>query len=1187
LTGVNFTATLTQVTLTYIPGTGGQITGDNPQTINCGSDGTAVTAVANSGYTFDKWSDGKTVNPRIDANVTSSLTVTAVFKQNSATALASSKNPSNVGEEVTFTATVTGGGVTPTGSVQFYDNGVAMGEPVTLSGGGVATYATSSLSGGVHNITAEYLGDGNYDPSTGTVTQTVNQAPPEAPVVTKQPSSQTKTYGDTATFTADASGTPEPTVQWQVSKDNGTTWTDITGATSKTLEIQPDVSMNGYQYRAVFTNDKGTATSNAATLTVNKAAAKVTLAADPSPACGNRLTVLTATVNSPGVITGDVAFYDNSVLIGTVTVMNGKAVFNAVTMAPGTHTLKAVYAGDANHLGATEDITLIVDLPPAITTQPQPVTIDEFNTATLKVTVSGTGTLSYQWYEGKSGVVSKPVGKDSPSFTTPALEETTLYWVQVSNHCGSANSDRAMVTVNSTRISGGVGFCSSAGVGEDGPDRSGAGAAAILMLFGALAFVSRRFSFRRIALIAAVALAAAAWQASDASAAQGSVRGGLDLQEFVPAVGGDWNYFSVDSGMTLKHLSPSAGIWFDFSGRLMKMTVDRSGAGKAYNIVQNDVEANVQAALGLGSFFQLGLNIPVTLYQQVGDGVKDVLPGFSLSPQVLGDISIIPKFKLYGKKKGFRIALLGILTVPTGNVKNLTGNGGVTFALKAAPEYVFNDRWRLALNAGYVFRSAENFYNVQVGNEVTFGLAGSCTALHKKQHILNVVLELLGRANGASNVDTSVNNTGAEVLAGLKYHNGYHMVAVGGGPGLVQGYGTPNYRVFASYVFTWEKPIPPPPTGSLAFAPADGGAVSTGAPGGAVAPAPGGASRVLLNVPQTISAVPDQDYKFKEWRSTGNATIADPSSPTTAVVLSGDSTVTPVFEKATGSLAFGSAEGGTTKPGEASKVLLNAPQTITAVPAPGYKFTGWTSTGNATIADPSAATTTAVLTGDSTVTPAFEKLPPSTGSLAFGSAEGGTMTPATGTASVVPFNVPQTITAVPADGYRFKGWTTTGNATIADPTAATTTVLLTGDSTVTPVFEKLPPVVVETRNVKVTEDKMEIKGTIFFDTGKSVIQKKSYPLLDEIATVLNDNPRIKLVSIEGHTDGQGNRKSNVTLSQNRAKAVMDYLIKKGKVDKSRLQFKGFGPDKPIADNKTKAGREKNRRVEFLILDFAK
>ena len=103
---------------------------------------------------------------------------------------------------------------------------------------------------------------------------------------------------------------------------------------------------------------------------------------------------------------------------------------------------------------------------------------------------------------------------------------------------------------------------------------------------------------------------------------------------------------------------------------------------------------------------------------------------------------------------------------------------------------------------------------------------------------------------------------------------------------------------------------------------------------------------------------------------------------------------------------------------------------------------------------------------------------------------------------------------------------------------------------------------------------------IEFETGKATIKKKSYPLLDKIAETFIENANY-IIEVQGHTDNTGKDEVNKKLSQTRANAVMDYLVKKG-VEAERMTAVGYGPDKPIADNKTKEGRQKNRRVEFII-----
>ena len=109
-----------------------------------------------------------------------------------------------------------------------------------------------------------------------------------------------------------------------------------------------------------------------------------------------------------------------------------------------------------------------------------------------------------------------------------------------------------------------------------------------------------------------------------------------------------------------------------------------------------------------------------------------------------------------------------------------------------------------------------------------------------------------------------------------------------------------------------------------------------------------------------------------------------------------------------------------------------------------------------------------------------------------------------------------------------------------------------------------------------------ILDKVFFDTNKATIKPVSFGLLDQVAQILRGHSELK-VEIQGHTDAQGDMDHNIQLSKERAESVRTYLIKKG-VDPARMISGGYGPTVPIADNKTKAGREANRRVEFHILE---
>ena len=104
---------------------------------------------------------------------------------------------------------------------------------------------------------------------------------------------------------------------------------------------------------------------------------------------------------------------------------------------------------------------------------------------------------------------------------------------------------------------------------------------------------------------------------------------------------------------------------------------------------------------------------------------------------------------------------------------------------------------------------------------------------------------------------------------------------------------------------------------------------------------------------------------------------------------------------------------------------------------------------------------------------------------------------------------------------------------------------------------------------------------IFFDTGKSTIKPKSKTALDSAVATLKKYPSVR-VEISGHTDSTGSREFNLELSRRRAEAVEDYLVSHG-VEATRVETRGAGPDEPIADNKSKAGKAKNRRIEFKLI----
>ncbi len=152
-------------------------------------------------------------------------------------------------------------------------------------------------------------------------------------------------------------------------------------------------------------------------------------------------------------------------------------------------------------------------------------------------------------------------------------------------------------------------------------------------------------------------------------------------------------------------------------------------------------------------------------------------------------------------------------------------------------------------------------------------------------------------------------------------------------------------------------------------------------------------------------------------------------------------------------------------------------------------------------------------------------------------------------------------------------------------------VLLTGCSALMPAAKQEPFPTMEVKatrpppgpdRVVLTDSNVAIMDKVQFEVGKADLKSESHSLLDEVAKVLKDNPQVEVISVEGHTDSTGSADFNKKLSQKRAESVAKYLSGKG-VKAARMEPKGYGPERPIADNESDPGRDANRRVEFNII----
>jgi S-adenosylmethionine/arginine decarboxylase-like enzyme len=377
------------------------------------------------------------------------------------TGLTSSANPSAAGQTITFTAVVAVNGpgstavASPTGTVNFLDNGNSIGQGTLSSAGGATTasFSISSVTVGIHSIAASYVGDGNFQASTGMLTQTVQQGATTTDVSSSAISSVS---GQTVTFTASVRvqspgvGTPTGTVQFQIDGSNAGSPVSLStsgGLTTASLSTAT-LTVGTHTVTATYSGD-GSFASSIALLTgdqvVNQANTIVAASSSVTSSVFGQVVTFTATVavSGPGSTaaanpTGVVTFFDGDTSIGqgTLSTAGGMtaASFMTSNLATGNHTITASYAGDNNFLTSTR--TLLQTVGEATTTvsasSASPSASGQTVTFTATVTVNSPGSTAVAnptgvvtFSDGSTrigeGSLSTADGTTTASFSTSSL----------------------------------------------------------------------------------------------------------------------------------------------------------------------------------------------------------------------------------------------------------------------------------------------------------------------------------------------------------------------------------------------------------------------------------------------------------------------------------------------------------------------------------------------------------------------------------------------------------------------------------------------------------------------------------------------------------------------------------------------------------------------------------------------
>jgi hypothetical protein len=389
---------------------------------------------------------------------TSKVVKQVVNLNTSNTSLVSSQNPAGYGQSVTLTATVTAGSgtLTPTGKVNF-KNGTTVLSSVTLVNG-VAAYTSATLAAGSLSLTASYAGDSNFAASSASLTQVVNLAVTTTALsASPNPSSLNQSVTLTATVTAQYGGTLTGTVAFmQGSKTLGSSALSKGKATFS----QTFTSAGTDALTAVYSGDANNqaSTSPVWDQTVTNAVTTTTLATSANPADVGQTVTFTATVTSAfGTIpNGDlVTFYDGSSVIGTGNTEGGVAALAISTLASGTHSITATYAGDSSFESSTSKaISETIKTNPTttvITSNLNPASYGAPVTFTATVTSAGptpTGTVTFKNGGTPLGTASLNA-QGATTFTTVTLGAGS-YSITASYSGDSASAASTSAAFNET-----------------------------------------------------------------------------------------------------------------------------------------------------------------------------------------------------------------------------------------------------------------------------------------------------------------------------------------------------------------------------------------------------------------------------------------------------------------------------------------------------------------------------------------------------------------------------------------------------------------------------------------------------------------------------------------------------------------------------------------------------------------
>jgi len=615
----------------------------------------------------------------------------------------------------------------------------------------------------------------------------------------------------------------------------------------------------------------------------------------------------------------------------------------------------------------------------------------------------------------------------------------------------------------------------------------------------------------------------------------------IDVERFKPP-SDTFGYATTESATTLGHLQVGTSMWGNYSrGSLVLLRNGQRVIGPAPDfpnaLLDERSLVHFQAGLGLGDVFGLSVDLPIFIWQE---GFEPTAPQsdpnvVDLQSSGVGDIRVTPKLVLVDIHQGMPIgvAIVSTVSLPTGSTRSFMGEGEFTASPLMAFELADGSvrdrdyRVRFAINAGARIKNTDTFRGLDLGPEFLYR-AG--IAAHPAPAV-ELGVDLNGSVAGPLVPQAPLELLPFMRLMPLETAS----LVFGGGFGMVEGAGSPDFRLFAGATLAPK------------FDPLSLDRDKDGIPN---------KYDKCISIPEDLDGFEDEDgCPDEDNDQDGLLDVSDrcPNEPEDF----------DTFQD----------EDGCPDPDNDADGILDATDRCPFVPE---DFDGFQDLDGCPEPDND---------GDGFLDP-VDSCPNAAETInGFQDQDGcpdekpHVDTDGDGLVDEVdrcPFNAEDFDTFQDEDGC-------------PDP-----------DNDLDGIFdvEDDCPFEPETKNQYKDEDgcpdeapsrvvlkksKIEILDKVFFEVNKAVIRDVSFELLDEVATVIIDHPNLVLIRVEGHTDSDGSESYNERLSQSRAASVVDYLVARG-VEPERLDAVGFGESRPIDTNKTSDGKQKNRRVEFVIVE---